>query len=137
MGYLLDTNACVNHLKSPGQTGLSRRLGNANPADIVLCSVVKAELIYGALRSREVEKNIAKLERFFAQFISLPFDDRAADHCGRIRAYLAEHGNPIGPNDLLIASVALASNLTLVTHNTNEFRRVPQLNIEDWELTSP
>lgn len=135
MSYLLDTNACVNHLKYPGQTGVSRRLADTNPADIALCSVVKAELIYGALRSRDVDRNIAKLERFFVRFVSAPFEDRAADHCGRIRAYLARCGTPIGPNDLMIASIALAGDLTLVTHNVDEFRRIPQMKIEDWELT--
>jgi tRNA(fMet)-specific endonuclease VapC len=66
-------------------------------------------------------------------FISLPFDDIAALTAGRIRAQLANLGTPIGLNDLLIASIALTHNLTLVTHNTGEFVRVKGLQIEDWE----
>ena len=50
------------------------------------------------------------------------------------RATLARKGTPIGPNDLLIASIALASDLTLVTHNTNEFSRVSDLKLEDWQI---
>jgi tRNA(fMet)-specific endonuclease VapC len=67
------------------------------------------------------------------QFISLAFDDVAAEEYGRIRAYLAGLGAPIGPNDLMIASIALGNGLTLVTHNTGEFSRVPGLNLEDWQ----
>ena len=63
----------------------------------------------------------------------MPFDDRAADEYGRIRAHLAGLGMLIGPNDLLIASIALANGLILVTHNTAEFSRVPGLKLEDWQ----
>ncbi len=64
---------------------------------------------------------------------SLPFDDNAAHEYGRIRAHLASLGTPIGPNDLMIASIALANNLTLITHNTAEFSRIPALQLEDWQ----
>jgi tRNA(fMet)-specific endonuclease VapC len=69
-------------------------------------------------------------------FRSLPFDDASAEVYGRIRAQLGAQGNLIGPNDLLIASIALANNLTLVTHNTREFSRIPELRIEDWVAAS-
>ena len=66
-------------------------------------------------------------------FACLPFDGRAADAYGSIRADLEREGRPIGPNDLLIAATALAHSLTLVTHNTSEFNRVPGLSLVDWE----
>jgi tRNA(fMet)-specific endonuclease VapC len=68
-------------------------------------------------------------------FVSFPFDDHAADEYGRLRAQLARQGTPIGPNDLMIASIALAHRTTLVTHNTHEFSRVPGLPIVDWEAS--
>jgi tRNA(fMet)-specific endonuclease VapC len=68
------------------------------------------------------------------RFISLPFDDQSAIIYGQIRAQLVASGTPIGPNDLLIASIALANNLILVTHNTREFSRVEDLRLEDWEI---
>jgi tRNA(fMet)-specific endonuclease VapC len=68
-----------------------------------------------------------------APFASLPFDDRAAEHYGRIRADLTARGDLIGPNDLLIAAIALAHNLILVTHNVREFSRVGGLLWEDWD----
>ena len=70
---------------------------------------------------------------FFSAFDSYPFDDRAAQQYGRIRAQLEKLGTPIGPNDLLIASIALARDVTLVTANTREFARVEGLQWEDWE----
>ena len=66
--------------------------------------------------------------------MSLPFDDQSALIFGEIRAQLAANGTPIGAYDLQIAAIALANNLILVTHNTKEFSRIPQLQLEDWEI---
>ena len=63
----------------------------------------------------------------------MPFGDEASVAYGSIRAALEQAGTPIGPNDLLIAAIALAYDLTLVTHDTGEFSRVPGLRIEDWQ----
>lgn len=75
------------------------------------------------------------LERLSAQFTSLPFDDSAAEIYGRIRAELEAVGMLIGPYDMMIAAIALANDLTLVTHNTREFGRVAGLKVEDWEVS--
>lgn len=100
-----------------------------------LCSVVLAELYYGAMHSGPLHQmaNFALLAKLRQQFVSLPFDDRAAEGYGKVRAYLATVGTPIGPNDLMIAAIALAHGMTLVTHNTVEFSRVPGLKLEDWQ----
>lgn len=98
-----------------------------------LCEVVKAELWYGAYHSQRRTENLRLLVYFFSGFISLPFDATAARLCGEIRADLAKHGTPIGPYDVQIAAIALASGLTLVTHNTAEFSRIRNLKLEDWE----
>jgi tRNA(fMet)-specific endonuclease VapC len=99
---------------------------------VALCSVVKAELYYGAYKSQQRTQTLARLERFIRNFHSYTFDDAAADVYGRIRADLAAQGTPIGPNDLMIAATALANNLIVVTHNTREFARVAGLSLEDW-----
>jgi len=109
------------------------RLAVEQPENIYLCTVVQVELYYGAYRSANPEPNIALLERFFSQSSILPLDVRAARITGQLRAQLAALGTPIGPYDLQIAAIALANNLTLVTHNTREFSRVEGLRIEDWE----
>jgi tRNA(fMet)-specific endonuclease VapC len=132
--YLLDSNAWIGWLRQ-NQPILVHRIQQENPADLVLCSVVLGELIYGAERSGPAHqaKNLARIQQLRLQFHSLPFDDAAAAEYGKIRANLANLGTPIGPNDLLIAAIALANNLTLVTHNAREFGRVPGIKLEDWQ----
>lgn len=102
-------------------------------ASIVVCSVVKAELFYGAMKSQTPQLSLAKQLLFLNQFVSLFFDDTAAQIFGQIRAELAKKGMPIGPYDLQIAAIALANQITLVTHNTAEFGRIIGLQLEDWE----
>jgi tRNA(fMet)-specific endonuclease VapC len=132
--YLLDTNAWVACLRQSHQ-GLLGRLQSHSPGDIVLCSVVLAELWYGAVRSGPTRQaaNFQLLAELRSKFASLPFDDSAATIHGELRADLAVLGTPIGPNDLMIASIALSRDLTLVTHNTQEFGRVPGLKLDDWQ----
>ena len=130
--YLLDTNACIRVLNDSSK-GVVARLRSHSPSEIRLSSVVKAELYHGARRSTRVSENLAVLRRFFQPFATLPFDDSCAERYGVIRALLEREGQPIGPNDLMIAATALAHDLTLVTHNTGEFSRITGLAIEDWE----
>jgi tRNA(fMet)-specific endonuclease VapC len=133
MTYLLDTNACI-ELLNERDTPIAQKLSVTNFQEIVVCSVVKAELYHGAYKSNRSEANLNLLARFFQRFASLPFDDSAAEQYGRLRALLQKQGNLIGPNDLLIASIAIANNVTLVTHNTGEFSRIPGLQMKDWQV---
>jgi tRNA(fMet)-specific endonuclease VapC len=130
--YLLDTNTCVRYLNGRSAS-IKARLEQSKPEDLTLCSVVKAELLYGAAKSNIAERTLARLNIFFDVFTSLTFDDSAAAAYGNIRADLEKHGMPIGPNDLMIAAIALANGLILVTHNQREFGRVATLKLEDWE----
>ncbi len=133
MIYLLDSNVCI-HLLNQRLPKVIAHFRQHDPASIALCSVVKAELFYGAQRSQRREANLQTLRTFFAPLTSLPFDDNAAEHYGQIRADLLAQGQPIGPNDFLIAAIARAHDATLITHNTAEFSRVPGLRLEDWEI---
>lgn len=132
MIYLLDTNTCIRHLNQRA-TSVSKKLRTIPPTDIAVCSIVKAELFHGAMKSNNQSQTLAKQQLFLQPFQSLPFDDRAALVYGKIKADLDRSGTPIGSNDVLIASIALANNLILVTHNTREFSRVAILSLEDWE----
>lgn len=132
MKYLLDTNVCIRYLNGQSEK-IRQRLSMRSVDEIALCSVVKAELIYGAEKSGNPTRNLQRLSLFVKPFISLPFDDRAAEIYGQIRNRLEKAGTTIGPNDLMIASIAITSNVILVTHNTSEFGRVDNLQIEDWE----
>ena len=135
MRFLLDTNACVAHLRSRGTSALSRRFV-ASVNDVGVCSIVRAELMFGALRSQDVQRNLADVRNFLSPLPSLPFNDAAADACAHVRAFLAQQGTPIGPNDAMIAAIALANRIILVTHNTREFSRIPGLQLDDWQAVS-
>lgn len=133
MKYLLDTNVCIVYLNQP-ESSVRMKMQQLKPSQIYLCSVVKSELFFGAMKSNRTEKTLEKLGLFFSDFSSVTFDDVAAEKFGEIRAYLQKRGTPIGPYDTQIAAIALVNDFTLVTHNTREFSRVLDLNLEDWEL---
>lgn len=132
MKYLLDTNVCIGYLNGRA-TGVLIRLQRTDPLDIAVCAVVKAELFYGAMKSRNVRQTLSAQRAFLDRFTSLPFDDAAASAYAELRAELEASGRPIGPYDLQIAAIALANDLTLVTRNTREFGRISGLRFEDWE----
>lgn len=131
MRYLLDTNAVIALLngKNPRLAG---RVRDFKPADIGISSIIAHELFYGAFKSQRAVQNVALVDSL--RFEVLAFDQEDARHAGQIRAALAIKGKSIGPYDVLIAGQARARSLILITHNTAEFKRVAQLQIEDWEV---
>jgi tRNA(fMet)-specific endonuclease VapC len=130
--WLLDSNVCINLLNAR-HPEIERNFRLHSPSEIALCSIVKAELLFGARHSQRVDANLQRLKKFFAPLASFPFDDRCAEEYGLIREDLKVQGKLIGPNDLLIAAVARAYDATLVTHNTGEFCRIPAIRMQDWE----
>ena len=132
MRHLLDTNVCIRYLNGQSES-IRRQLLQRSPEEIVLCSVVKAELFYGSLKSGNPARNLERQRQFVSRFVSLPFADRAAESYGRIRVQLERAGTPIGPNDLMIAAIAVAHDVVLITHNTREFGRIESLATEDWD----
>lgn len=131
--YLLDTNACIRYITGRS-VSLRDKLVATSATEIAVCSIVKAEMFYGSMKSQNPNKSLKEQNEFLDQFQSLPFDDEAALIFGELRADLAKKGTPIGAYDLQIAAIALANNLTLITHNTREFSRIGNLKIEDWEI---
>jgi tRNA(fMet)-specific endonuclease VapC len=134
MIYLMDSNACIGWLRQ-NEPKLMARIAQEPPGNIVLCSVVVGELYFGAERSGAARRagNLLRVQQLRLQFPSIPFNDSAAEEYGRLRAHLTSLGKIIGSNDLQIAAIAVTNGLTLVTHNTAEFRRVPRLLLEDWQ----
>jgi len=130
--YLLDSNVCI-RLLNQRHAGIEQCFRKHAPSELFLCSIVKAELFYGARHSQQVDANLQRLELFFLPLGSLPFDDHCAKIYGHIRHKLSMSGEMIGPNDLMIAAIALASGMVLVTHNRREFSRITGLHLEDWE----
>jgi tRNA(fMet)-specific endonuclease VapC len=132
MRYLLDTNVCIEILRGRNPS-LKTSLAARNFVELALCSIVWAELQCGAQLAQNPGQELARLQNAFGHWPRLPFDDPAAESYGEIRAHLHRTGSLIGGNDLLIAAIARANGLTLVTHNTHEFARVPDLPLEDWQ----
>lgn len=133
MRYLLDTNVCIHYLNQSNLL-LKQKFAAVQDQDKVVCSIVRAELFYGAYKSQRRQANLASLNSFLTYLPSLAFDDASAEIYGQARAELAQRGSPIGHHDLQIAAIALANHLTVITHNVSEFSRVPNLLWEDWEV---
>ena len=125
MTYLLDTSACVDYMRRP-DSGLRVWLSARNRALVQLCSVVEAELWLG-VRKRPTERNYRNVTEFLAAFECYPFDRAAAKVYADIRADLERKGEVVGPNDMLIAAIAVSRGATLVTGNAKEFRRISSL----------
>ena len=115
--------------------GVLDRLKEHSSEEIVLCSVVLAELWFGAERSDATHraKNYGLIDGLAGQYQSLPFDNAAAREYAKIRQHLSALGQPIGPNDTMIAAIARSRGVTLVTDNTTEFNRVPGLHLVNWK----
>ncbi len=127
-----DTNVWIK-LLNPGNSPVKERFIVTQPDYIRLCSVVKAELYFGAYKSARKERNLTVIENLFKCFVSFSFGDRAAKIYGDLRARLSAKGAMIGPNDLMIAAIAIANKSLLITHNVKEFKRIDGLEIVDWE----
>lgn len=131
MRYLLDTDTCINIIRSKDDA-LIRRVTAAEIENLSISTITIAELEFGAAKSTCPEQNTLALSRFLAPFRILAFDTKAAYLYGIARVRLQSLGQIIGPYDLLIAAHALADDLTLVTNNIKEFKRVDGLRLESW-----
>ena len=131
MAYMLDTNICIEIIRKRNPKLLSKITSIAS-GEIYLSSIVLAELQFGAAKSVDPARNNRAIIQFCAPFTILPFDNDAAAAYGYVRYGLENKGTPIGPMDTLIASHALSNDMTLVTNNMREFRRIKGLKLENW-----
>ncbi len=99
---------------------------------LCISTITLMELIYGAEKSSNPERNLREIEGFAARLDVLDYDSLAATHTGQLRAELARQGTPIGPYDQMIAGHARSLGLIAVTNNEKEFHRVPGLRVENW-----
>jgi tRNA(fMet)-specific endonuclease VapC len=127
-GYALDTDTCVWALR--GDTRVLGRLRSLSPSSVFVTTMTLAELRFGVLKSREPHANQARVSTFLGPLTVIDFDADAALAHAEIRWALRQ--SPIGDRDLVTAAVTRAHRLTLVTGNTREFARVPDLPVEDW-----
>jgi tRNA(fMet)-specific endonuclease VapC len=127
---LLDTNICI-YIINAKPAAVLQRFRQYRIGEIGVCSVVAAELAYGVAKSGSL-RNRQALEMFLAPLTILPFDEPAAWAHGELRAVLERKGTTIGSLDMLIAAHALSQQALLVTNNTDEFTRVPGLQLDNW-----
>ena len=130
--YMLDTDIVIYTLKN--RPARVRDAFKRHSGQMAISAVTLGELIYGAERSSQPERNLNDIEGLTARLEVLSFNESAALHFGQIRAELACAGKPIGPYDQMIAGHARALGLVMVTNNVDEFKRVPGLRIENWAI---
>jgi len=131
MKYFLDTNICI-YVMNKRPAAIIAKFSEFPPQEIAISVIVVSELQYGVAKSSRPQRNQQLLDAFLRPFQIVPYDKAAAHAYGTIRATFEKKGQPIGQEDLLIAAHALAADLTLVTNNEAEFRRIPDLRIENW-----
>ena len=128
--YMLDTNIVIYTIKNRPEN--VRAVFKRHSGQMAISSVTLGELIYGAEKSSQPERNLADIEGMQARLEVLPFEEHAATHFGQLRAELSRQGKPIGPYDQMIAAHSRACGLILVTNNEREFRCVSGLRVENW-----
>ena len=128
--YLLDTNVVIYVLKHRPIKVLETF--NKNTNRMAISSITLSELIYGAEKSVKIDKNLEAIQDFISHLEVLPYDAKASQHYGQIKAGLEKKGKIIGENDIHIAAHAISQGLILVTNNLKEFKRVPNLALENW-----
>lgn len=128
--YLMDTNVLSDLVRHP-QGVISQRIAMVGESTICTSIVVASELRFGAAKKGS-NRLTRQLDAILAVLEILPLDSPADAYYAKLRWQLERAGMPIGPNDMLIASQALAMNLTVVTANVREFRRVHGLSVENW-----
>jgi tRNA(fMet)-specific endonuclease VapC len=127
---MLDTNMCI-YAQKKNESVLAK-LKEHWQEGLAISSITLAELEYGVKASAAPKKNSIALMKFLSIVEILPFDNGAAEKYGNICAFLRKKGTPIGTMDMLISAHAKSEGLTVVTHNTREFERVPELKLKDW-----
>ncbi len=131
MAYLLDTDTISATLRRSPNLDLIRRLATVPPTDQFTSAITLGELVFGAVR-RDRSDLLDRFVQLVEHVPVLPFDDRAAEVFGRLKANLERHGTTVSEPDLRIAAIALARDLTVVSGNERHFQLVPGLRIENW-----
>ncbi|MEN6490696.1 MAG: type II toxin-antitoxin system VapC family toxin [Rectinema sp.] len=129
--FYLDTNTCIYFLNGTCAS-IKKKIMETPPSEIAIPSVVKAELLFGAYKSKRKKENIEKIEQFLEPFEIVPFDEVMTYVYADIRYNMEMKGTLIGPNDLFIAAIVKFHEGILITNNEKEFKRLEGLKVENW-----
>lgn len=132
MKYLLDTNICIYIINEKPEKVL-KKFEQYPVHEFGVSSITHAELQYGVKKSKNKNTNQEALDEFLLPLTILPFHGQRLVACyGEIRVLLESKGRTIGPLDMLIAAHALSLDLTIISNNIKEFKRIPNLKCENW-----
>jgi len=131
MKFMLDTNICIYIIKNKPLKVL-KKFKEIEAKSVCISSITSSELWSGVFKSMNFERNAIALEEFLSPLTILDYDEKTSKVYGKIRSELEKKGNIIGSMDLLISAHALSEELTLVTNNVKEFKRVKGLSLENW-----
>jgi tRNA(fMet)-specific endonuclease VapC len=129
MRFLLDTNICSAHMRRPGR--LAHRFIQ-HSGQLVISSVVLAELYAGAYKHPQPGRILGLISDILREIVVVDFDSQTAEEFGKIRGGLLQRGIVVATADLMIAANTIQHGLTLVTHNTADYRHIPGLILDDW-----
>jgi len=131
VNIFLDSNICIYYLTGK-YSSITDNIKNTDPMHIKIPSIVKSELLVGALKSKKTTENLNAINSFLSYFELISFGENESEIYAEIRSKLEIAGKIIGPNDLIIASTVMANNGILITNNEREFRRVEGLRVQNW-----
>ncbi len=131
MMFLIDTNICI-YIMNDHPPEVIQKFRQIGVGNICISSITVSELQYGACKSKQIKRNMKRLDEFLSPFEILAYDENASNYYGKIRSHLEKQGTVIGPLDMLIAAHALSKDLTLITNNEKEFNRVKSLKVTNW-----
>ena len=126
--YLIDSDILIYFLK--GKQEVVEKLSHIPMDNLYISRINHTELIYGDYNSARVAQNLKIIEPFLENFTVLEFDKNSSLIFAKEKARLKKSGNVIADMDLMIASVAIENECTLITNNLNHFERVQNLQIE-------
>ena len=132
--FLLDTDTIIYSLKGSEKIAANLKRHMNDPLSI--CVITLMELYYGAYKSQKVESNLAKIRALENAFDIIPIGTESIQVSGLIKSKLEKRGKPLDDFDIILASVALTHNLTLVTNNTRHFQRIEGLSLANWTGSS-
>ncbi len=131
MMFLIDTNICI-YIMNDHPPEVIQKFRQIGVGNICISSITVSELQYGACKSKQIKRNMKRLDEFLSPFEILAYDENASNYYGKIRSHLEKQGTVIEPLDMLIAAHALSKDLTLITNNEKEFNRIKSLKVKNW-----
>lgn len=129
--FLLDTNICI-YIRRSKPAEVLARFRKLRQGEAGISAITHGELLFGAMKSRQRERALAEMDELTLWVPALALPEAASLRYATLRADIEAAGKPIRGNDLWIAAHAVAADLTLVTNNEREFKRVPGLRVQNW-----